>query len=170
MNQRSKPRSNEQGSAMLLSIAVLMVLGLAILNALHEQLSGALALTHNEHRYLLAWEQASSSLSWGLAQKWRQPDNLQWHCVQNNRLQKNTGIIAVKSSGLLSCARAASRPDVFIVKGIGEITANLPAIELFQRAIWRAEAGGVGTFIPLKQGWLDFCPEPDERYCEPTKS
>lgn len=54
----------QQGSAMILSIMVMMGLGIIALNALQQQLSAGLALTSNQHRYVIAWENAASSLSW----------------------------------------------------------------------------------------------------------
>lgn len=41
-----------------------------LLNAQHRQLDQALLLASDQRRYLLAYNQAASALSWGMAQRW----------------------------------------------------------------------------------------------------
>ncbi|WP_338020344.1 DUF2509 family protein [Rahnella perminowiae] len=60
----------QRGSAMILSILVMMGLGLIVLNSLQQQLSAGLSLTSNQHRYNVAWENAASALAWGIGQSW----------------------------------------------------------------------------------------------------
>lgn len=70
----------QRGSAMILSIMVMMGLGLIALNSLQQQLSAGLALTSNQHRYVIAWENAASALAWGLRQSWKESSEPLWQC------------------------------------------------------------------------------------------
>lgn len=49
---------------------LLLALGLMLLNAQHRQLDNALLLAADQQRYLQAYNQAASALSWGISQRW----------------------------------------------------------------------------------------------------
>ncbi|SRR5471030_1461933 len=147
----------QRGSAMILSIMMMMSLGLLVLTTLGQHLSGALRLTSNEHRYLLAWEQAESSLNWGMRQSWSASAGSGWQCQTNpNEL----------TGRLRSCVRPSLREGVFLLKGEGEIEQSRPAVVLFQQTTATGSSDGHFILKALNQGWLDFCPESDPAYCD----
>lgn len=150
----------EQGSAMILSIMMMMSLGLLVLTMLGQHLSGALLLTSNEHRYLLAWEHAQSSLHWGMRQPWTLITGSGWQCQQQSVI---TGGLP---GPLSSCVRPSMREGVFLLKGEAEIDKNVPPLALFQQTIATKAPDGKYVLKALKQGWLDFCPESDPTYCD----
>ncbi|UHM89030.1 MULTISPECIES: YgdB family protein [Rahnella] len=148
----------QKGSAMILSVMVMMGLGLLALNALQQQLSAGLALTSNQHRYVIAWENAASALSWGIRQPWRNVQEPQWQC-----LNVASGVV-VTGKGR-ACVRPSLREDIFLVRGEGRMTDDSEPVMLYQQVSREEQADGSSGFLPLKQGWLDFCPEADERIC-----
>jgi len=149
---------NQRGSAMILSVMVMMGLGLIALNSLQQQLSAGLALTSNQHRYVIAWENASSALAWGVSQSWKDIADAKWKC-QNVA----ASIIASGSAGV--CVRPSLREDVFLVRGEGKIAEGTDSVMLYQQVSMKKQADGSLLFSPLKQGWSDFCPEADELAC-----
>lgn len=147
----------QRGSAMILSIMMMMSLGLLVLTTLGQHLSGALLLTSNEHRYLLSWEQAESSLNWGMRQSWTASTGSGWQC------QTTTNEL---TGPLRSCIRPSLREGVFLLKGEGETNQSTPAVVLFQQTTATGVSDGYYVLKALNQGWLDFCPESDPAYCD----
>jgi len=155
----SRPLQNrQQGSAMILSIMVLMGLGLIALNSLQQQLSAGLALTSNQHRYVIAWENATSSLSFGISQSWKISGDTNWQCqiVAPNIIATGSG---------RTCLRPSLREDIFVVSGEGRLSQSDEPVMLYQQVSMQKQADGYLVLSPLKQGWLDFCPEADELFC-----
>lgn len=148
----------QKGSAMILSIMVMMGLGLIALGSLQQQLSAGLALTSDQHRFVIAWENASSALAWGISQPWKDVDDARWQC-------QDVPAMLISSGGGRVCARTSLRQDVFILRGEGTAGESKATVKLFQQASMEKQADGKLSFSPLKQGWLDFCPEADERIC-----
>ena len=148
----------QRGSAMILSILVMMGLGLIALNSLQQQLSAGLALTSNQHRYVIAWENAASSLTWGSRQSWKDSNEPVWQCRD-----VVAGIIASGTGKV--CVRPSLRQDIFLVRGEGRISKGNDPVMQYQQVSVNKQASGEVTFMPLKQGWLDFCPEADEMAC-----
>ncbi|TPG60728.1 YgdB family protein [Ewingella americana] len=153
---------HERGSAMILSIVMMMSLGLLVLTTLGQHLSGALLLTANEHRYLMAWEQAESSLNWGMRLSWAIPSGDGWQC------QRGSMVLAGLGQPLTSCIRPSLREGFFLLKGEGITTANAPPLTLYQQVKATKTSEGRYVLSALKQGWLDFCPESDATYCDAT--
>ncbi|GBU11461.1 membrane protein [Enterobacterales bacterium] len=151
---------HQQGSAMILSIMMMMSLGLLVLTTLGQHLSGALLLTSNEHRYLLAWEHAESSLNWGIRQSWTVPTDNGWQC------QQQSAISGGLPNSLRSCIRPSLREGVFLLKGEGGIDKSTLPIALFQQTVATKAQDGQYVLQALNQGWLDFCPESDPTYCD----
>lgn len=148
----------QRGSAMILSIMVMMGLGLIVLNSLQQQLSAGLSLTSNQHRYNVAWENAASALAWGIGQSWSDSHDPYWQCRE-----VAVGII-ISGSGR-ACVRPAFREDIFLVRGEGRLTQDNEPVVQYQQVSSKMQAGGDLIFSPLKQGWLDFCPETDAQAC-----
>lgn len=149
----------QRGSAMILSVMMMMGLGLLALNTLNQHLNSALALTGQEHRYLLAWQQAASSLSWGASQRWLLSTTPAWQCQS-----LTTGPAA--GNPLRSCVRPANHPGIFILKGEGQLLKGEVPLVLYQLASHNKPTAGRVVFTPLKGGWVDFCPLPNPRGCD----
>lgn len=154
--------SHERGSAMILSIVMMMSLGLLVLTTLGQHLSGALLITAHEHRYFLEWEQAESSLNWGMQQSWAIPSGNGWQCQQRNLSAASLG------QPLNSCMRPSLREGIFLLKGEGPRIGDGAPLTLYQQATAITISGGRYVLAALKQGYLDFCPESDATYCEAT--
>lgn len=60
----------QRGGSTLAAVMLLLALGLMLLNAQHRQLDNALLLAADQQRYLQAYNQAASALSWGMSQRW----------------------------------------------------------------------------------------------------
>jgi len=157
-NTAKNQPDRQQGSAMILSIMVMMGLGIIALNALQQQLSAGLALTSNQHRYVIAWENAASSLSWGVSQPWKAFSDAKWQC------QDVPAVVVGTGSGR-ACVRPSLRIDVFVVRGEGVLAQGGEPVRLYQQVSMQKQADGSLAFSPLRQGWLDFCPEADEQFC-----
>ncbi|RJT39478.1 DUF2509 family protein [Rahnella woolbedingensis] len=143
---------------MILSIMVMMGLGLIALSSLQQQLSAGLALTSNQHRFVIGWENASSALAWGISQPWKDFSDSRWQC-------QDVPAMLISSGGGRVCVRASLRQDVFVLRGEGTAGEGKATVKLFQQTSMKKQADGKLSFTPLKQGWLDFCPEADEQVC-----
>lgn len=66
-------RQTQRGGSALAAVMLLLALGLMLLNAQHRQLDNALLLAADQQRYLQAYNQAASALSWGMSQRWHVP-------------------------------------------------------------------------------------------------
>lgn len=143
---------------------MLMSLGLLVLTTLGQHLSGALLLTANEHRYLIEWEQAESSLNWGMRQSWAISSGNGWQCQRRNVNAAGLG------QPLNSCMRPSLREGIFLIKGEGKTTKGASPLTLYQQVTATKTPGGQYVLAALKQGWLDFCPESDAVYCEATSA
>lgn len=148
----------QQGSAMILSIMVMMGLGMIALNSLQQQLSSGLALTSHQHRYVIAWENAMSSLNWGLSQTWKLSPDAKWQC------QRVAPGVIVAGTGRI-CIRPSLREEVFVLRGEGNLAENGEPVLLYQQVSMQMRTQESQAFSPLRQGWLDFCPEADEQFC-----
>ena len=144
---------------MILSIMVMMGLGMIALNSLQQQLSAGLALTSHQHRYAIAWENAASSLSWGISERWKLTAQTKWQCQA-----LTSGILAVGSGR--TCVRPSLREDVFVVRGEGRVSEGGEPVTIYQQVSAQIQTDGSLIFFPLRQGWLDFCPEADEQFCD----
>lgn len=149
---------HQRGSAIILSVMVMMGLGLIALNSLQQQLSAGLALTSSQHRFVIAWENASTALAWGVQQSWKASTGSDWQC------QDVAAGILISGKGRV-CMRPSLRPDVFLLRGAGQMAESGEPVIHFQKASGKKQADGTLVFIPLKQGWLDFCPETNELIC-----
>lgn len=143
-------RDSQRGSV-LAAVMLVLVMGLLLLGAQQKQLDSALLLGVEQRRYLQAYNRASSALNWGLTQSW--PPSLlnagAWRCQRQ------------PASGLQACVKRASRADMILLRGLGEIPAADP-LWLYQLAMPDAH----GRLRAEPGGWLDFCPEKDAAACE----
>ncbi|MDW5501962.1 YgdB family protein [Pseudomonas lundensis] len=141
----------QRGGSTLAAVMMLLVMGLMLLNAQHRQLDSALLLAADEKRYLQAYNQAASALSWGVAQSW-----------PRGRLATN-GWWCQQASELRACAKLSAQAGIVLVRGDALVNHDEP-LRLYQRA----KPDGVGGDISLRAetgGWLDFCPEKKQADC-----
>ena len=147
MNRRS-----QRGGSTLAAVMLLLALGLMLLNAQHRQLDNALLLAADQQRYLQAYNQAASALSWGMLQRWPRAElsAAAWLCRQRVELT--------------ACARLSARAGVVTVRGLGEMRGG----ELLWLYQWGAFDGAesIGRVQAQPGGRLDFCPEKRPADCE----
>lgn len=138
-------RQTQQGGSTLAAVMLLLALGLMLLNAQHRQLDNALLLASDQQRYLQAYNQAASALSWGMSQRWPRAalSAAAWSCRQR--------------AELTACARLSARAGVVTVRGLGEMRGG-EALWLYQWGTFDG-AEAAGRVQPQPGGRLDFCPE-----------
>ena len=142
----------ERGGSTLAAVMMLLVMGLMLLNAQHRQLDSALLLAADEKRYLLAYNQAASALSWGVAQSWShgQLNESGWWCRQTTELR--------------ACAKLSSQAGIVLVRGEAPMNGAEP-LRLYQRSKPEGATGEIALRAETG-GWLDFCPEKKQADCE----
>uniref|UniRef100_UPI0036D8AE81 YgdB family protein n=1 Tax=Photorhabdus sp. RM322S TaxID=3342825 RepID=UPI0036D8AE81 len=142
----------QQGNVLLISVLMLLAVSLMMLKALHHHLDNALIMMVDERRYLKAFQQAESALSWGMAQSWLlyRDKTEEWYCLQQQEFH------------LTSCLKRYSS-NFFLLKGVAEVASG-QFVGLYQ---WMKliSSGGSDSLIPVESGWLDFCPEADTGFC-----
>lgn len=146
-------RRKQQGASTLVAVMMLLMVGLMMLTAQHRQLDSALLLAADQQRYLRAYNQAASALSWGMTQSWPRASRQtpQWHCQQ------------WQDEALLACVKPSTLNGVVMVRGAGEIPGSEP-LWLYQLAT-EIGTGSSSNLKALKGGWLDFCPAKRESDC-----
>lgn len=145
-------RRTQRGGGTLAAVMLLLALGLMLLNAQHRQLDNALLLAADQQRYLQAYNQAASALSWGMIQRWPRADltAAAWLCRQR--------------AELTACARLSARAGVVMVRGLGEMRGG-EALWLYQLGKFDDE-DPTGGLIAQPGGRLDFCPEKKAADCD----
>lgn len=143
--------ANQRGSALIVTIMMMMALGLLGLNTVNQHLQAALALTRSEKTYIQSWELAVSSLNWGLGRDWQYQPVAEWHCVE--------------SSGLRSCVKPSDVEGQYVIRGEGKFPAASAPVYLYHLVSLETAAAGTGRFKAITRGWLDFCPLKNELFC-----
>ncbi|ATM94668.1 membrane protein [Yersinia frederiksenii] len=147
----------QQGASTLVTVVTLFVLGLFLLSALHRQLDNIQQITAEEQRHLRAFNQATSSLNWGLKQHWlfAMPWRLgsTWYCNEHQQY------------GLKTCIKPASLTGFFILRG--ESQSSGAPLMLYQRVKLQTAKDHRNGYQLVKtaHGWLDFCPDKDAQFC-----
>lgn len=159
----------QRGSGALVAIMLLLVLGLLLLNSLHRQLDSVLLLSNNESRYLLAYNQALSSLNWGLSRTWA------ISLSPGSKLSKSTLLSKVSlwhceeqaEQGVKACIKPATSRGFFVMKGESQVFAMQSPVTLYQRVVPKNPLikTGKNKMVGVIHGMLDFCPERDEKFC-----
>ncbi|OCA52691.1 YgdB family protein [Photorhabdus namnaonensis] len=140
----------QQGNVLLISVLILLAVSLMMLKALHHHLDNALIMMVDERRYLKAFQQAESSLAWGIAQSWTLDKTEEWYCQRQQEFH------------LTSCLKRQSS-HFFLLKGMADVASG-QSVGLYQW-VKLLSAGGRDSLIPVESGWLDFCPEVDVGFC-----
>ncbi|AWK14814.1 YgdB family protein [Candidatus Fukatsuia symbiotica] len=172
----------QQGSSTLLAVAVFFTLSLFLLMGLHHQLNRAMRITQDQQFYLRAYNQAASSLNWGLSHSW--PLRLLQHSSTGQRGKWHCAI--QQPHGLKACIKAMITSGTFwlkgesaLLKGEGSLTGHKPRkIVLYQQVIYETTHSAVMDIrkrnmpkmneqrvMKVTNRWLDFCPEKDEEFC-----
>jgi Protein of unknown function (DUF2509) len=150
---------HQRGASTLAAVATLFALGLFLLSGLHRQLDNIQQITAEDRYYLRAFNQATSSLNWGLRQHWSfsMPwrAGSTWHCNQHQQY------------GLKACVKPASLTGFFILRGESQPLGSQPPLMLYQRVKLNTGTGHIRGYQLVKaaHGWLDFCPDKDARFC-----
>ncbi len=155
----------QRGNIILVVMIILMISAIFLLNSLHYQLDNALAITGDERRYLQAYNQALSSLSWGLNRIWnvsfsppRGRFKTSWHCPEQPEKKFN------------ACLKPTYVPGIFLMKGESKALPGKPPMAIYQlvkpeqqiKSIWIINNS---KMIAIAGGMLDFCPEKNEGFC-----
>jgi len=154
---RQSNEASQRGSALILTIMMMMTLGLLALNTVNQHLNAALSLTRSEKNHLVAWELAASSLNWGISRRWALQATNQWQCAEQPDDSS-------ANSQLRSCFKPADLADYYVVRGEGKGVA-VESVFLYQLATLKIINPGEIRLSAIKDGWLDFCPLKDETKC-----
>ncbi|WP_186367516.1 YgdB family protein [Yersinia aldovae] len=152
-------QQHERGSSSLAAVVALFTLGLFVLSASQRQLDNIQKITMEEQQHLRAYQQAASSLNWGMSQHWTVtipwPAGAAWHCVVH------------RGYGLTACIKPSSLANSFILRGESLPFAGNSPLILYQRVSMDAviERKGSYQLTKVPNGWLDFCPNRDEQFC-----
>lgn len=157
----------QRGSALILTIMMMMALGLLGLNTVNQHLNAALSLTRSEKHYLQSWELAVSSLNWGLSRRWKRPSDENWQCVNESNAAGLT-VSVDPAVTLQSCIKPAEAKDQYLLRGEGRVQPYASPVYLYQLVSLEGPNDGEQKLKPLLNGWLDFCPLKDEGKCNET--
>jgi hypothetical protein len=154
----------QQGSSTLAALVVVLLLGLAALTAWQRRMDVSLTLIQDQARYMTAFHQAESALSWGLRQSW-----------QGDRKQ----CLHPPGEGFRACLQASVVSERWILRGESAVVPGLPApLCLYRlvtiRPLRSPERDGDDAYsgspqepdvhssyyalVPLPGGWLDYPP------------
>lgn len=148
------------GYSMVAMVMVLLSIGTLLLTSMSKRLDSSLHFHLDEGRYLRAYNQAASALTWGLKQRWHLPD-AHWQCQISALL------------GLKACIKTVEQGRL-LLKGEAKLRENEPPLTLFQLADLADDAANPNNnnlvsyklaVIAHNSGWLDFCPSKEEMDC-----
>lgn len=138
--------SSQRGYSTIAMVMLLMLFGTLMLKGLNGQLTTQVKMYADERRYLLAYQQAVSSLSWGLVQIWNDI-HTDWQCRYHAQSQ------------LKACVRRLNDTHV-LLRGEGSFGQSQPALTFFQLAeiIEDKEPVSEIKFKASPYGMIDYCP------------
>lgn len=146
---------SQRGGSAIVMVMLMFTLGLLLLAGLQRQVDSLTRQSADEQRYWLAFNQGLSSLAWGLSLNWP-PGDGEWHCQ------------SLAAESLLACLRTDAEGDEGLLRGEGRFMPHTPPLRLYQKVAVTALADHV-QLQPLARGWLDFCPETEEKRCADTR-
>ncbi|WKA63399.1 YgdB family protein [Pectobacterium aroidearum] len=146
----------QKGSGTLAMVLLIAVIGLLLMSGLQRQLESAIQVGNDERHSLRAFNQALSSLNWGIGLRWRVSTE-SWQCQQ------------LSAEQLVVCLRAASDGEQGVLRGEGTLPASTRTLKLYQRVSFLALSSGQIAIQPLANGWLDFCPDKEVTRCDATE-
>ncbi len=152
----------QQGSVTLAALVAVLLLGLTALLTWQRRMDVSLKMIQDQARYMTAFHQAESALSWGLCQCWR---GTREQCRQP------------PGEGFRACLQAGTASGSWLLRGESAVVPGLPApVCLYRLVVGRplAETGRAGAesglvpvvdaeapchmLAPLPGGWLDYPP------------
>ncbi|MDN0124714.1 YgdB family protein [Yersinia aleksiciae] len=152
-------QNRQQGASTLAAVATLFALGLFLLSALHRQLDNIQQITAEDQHHLRVFNQATSSLVWGINQHWSFTlpwrAGAVWHCSDHPQY------------GLKACIKPSSLTGFFILRGESQPLGVHPPLMLYQRVKLNTNKNNREGYQLVKaaHGWLDFCPDKDTQFC-----
>ncbi len=132
----------QHGSASLLTVVMLLLMGTLLLNATRRQLNENLLLVRDEQIYIRQFTQASSALAWGERLRWSAQAG--WQCQYQSEWQWR------------ACLYRSGQKLLLRADG------GVNSLSLWRWVTQRPE----GRIRALAHGWLDFCPLQEEVQCE----
>ncbi len=143
----------EQGSGALAVLPILLVIGLPAMLGWQVFLDASGTLIHDEQRYLEAFHQAESALSWAMTEPWRGEDG---ECRRPG------------GEAFRACLRAPGLAGEWMLQAESAADDGLPGeVSLYRRVALRRTGGAEQRadkerrsrmLIPLPNGWLDYDP------------
>ncbi|NDL65524.1 DUF2509 family protein [Acerihabitans arboris] len=138
----------QRGSGSLAVLLAVLFIGLAALAGWQRFMDASLAMIGDEQRYLSAFHQAESALSWGASQRWQ---------GEPGQCLKPPG------EDLQACLLAGGAAGGWILRGQGSGDGLAEPLYLYQRVTARRADFGRGDrapwcLTPQPGGWLDYPP------------
>lgn len=148
----------QQGYSTISMVMLLMLFGSLMLKGLNGQLTTQIKIYGDERRYLIAYNQALSSVAWSLSQRWALQKN-QWQCQIS------------ASDGLSACVREIDDGRI-LIRGSGKLSSSESDLALFQLSIrsdgLSEEGDSHSKLTSIADGAIDFCPLKQPAECSPS--
>ncbi|RWR01742.1 hypothetical protein ED28_12010 [[Pantoea] beijingensis] len=138
----------QQGSSALVMVAVILLLGSALLHSTRQQLAASFSLVADEREYITRFYLAQAALAWGMQQHW-QKNSQGWQCKSDERYKWR------------ACLQGSDK-NRWLLRG-DSFSASDRSLALWQWVM----PGTTNTLQPLAHGWIDFCPLTEEAKCVP---
>lgn len=145
-------RAEQYGSSTLVMVMLISVIGLLLMSGLQRQLDAAIQMGNDERHYLRAFNQALSSLNWGMHLDWP-PLQDDWTCQ------------TLAADTLNVCLKRASDEGLGLLRGEGLLPSQRRSLFLYQRVAFSGLASERITLQIVSRGWLDFCPDKQAGRC-----
>lgn len=141
---------NQRGNIALVMVITLMTVALLLLKALHFYQENARDEFFREKKYIQAFNQAESALSWGVIQSWQlnNTKNAGWQCQQE------------PSQSWMSCIKHY-KGSQFILTGRSPYKGN-GYVSVYR---WVVPIVGTQKVQVRMNGWLDYCPVDKKGFC-----
>lgn len=155
-------RPYQKGTGTLISVLIIFTVGLLLLTALQRELEGAFNISGQERFYLKAYNQAASSLSWGVSKQWP----LRSLSQRTSRRHQGWYCETEQINQLKSCIKPMLEIGIFLIKGESILGNRSEKIILYQSAQTNEMPNTTEQkLVPVTGGWLDFCPVKNEKFC-----
>ncbi|MWN06367.1 DUF2509 family protein [Gilliamella sp. Pas-s95] len=140
------PLPAQSGFSTIMMVIIFMVVGLVLLIGFNLLICSWQKAIIMESRYYQQFNQANSSLTWGITQNWPAP-KAHWHCLTEPTYQLKA---CIKKSLLkvdkYVLVRGEAKDEDFYLYTLAHFDNNRLIVE--------------------KGHWLDYCPEKRAIYCE----
>lgn len=137
----------------MVMVMLISIMGLILMSGLQRQLDATVQMGNDERHYLRAFNQALSSLSWGMNVGWP-PLQDSWTCQK------------MATDMLNVCLKKSTSEGVGILRGEGVLPFQRRPLFLYQRVVLSGMASDRLTLQFASRGWLDFCPDKEAERCD----